>query len=377
MAATAIRVDSIAAFERAEWDRCFSGEGESWDYYRACEESDIPDFDWHYFAVVEDGRLLAAVAAFRTCYRLDTTAQGTLKTITDRLARLAPRLMALELLCLGSPVTESCRVGFAPDVPDRRREDLLRMLIWAFEEEAARLGIGLLGIKDAREDDEWLWRRCLAGYGRMPGQPGAELDLAGFADLDEYLGSLSKATRKDMRRKLRAEHAIRIEYRRDIDDVLAQVGALYEATATRGDLRFECLPPAYFANVLRQMRGRAWCVLYWLDADLVAFNLLLDGPGRVIDKFIGMRYDVARKYNLYFLSWMANVRHCIARRIPVYQSGQGLYAPKVRLGSRLLPQWQYFRHRNRLINAVLRLVCRFVRLDRSDPAIRALLRSIK
>jgi hypothetical protein len=377
MTAIAIRVDSIAAFEPAAWDRCFPGEGEGWDYYRACEDSAIPDFDWEYFAVVEDGRLLAAVPAFRTRYRLDTTVQGALKTIADRLARLAPRLMNLELLCLGSPVTESCRIGFAPEIPDRRREELLRMLIWAFEESAARQGVGLLGVKDARDEDEWLWRRCVSGYGRMAGQPGAELDLSGFADLDEYLGSLSRATRKDMRRKLRAEHAIRIEYRREIDDVLGQVGALYEATAARSALRFECLPPAYFANVLRQMRGRAWCVLYWLDAELVAFNLLLDGPGRVIDKFIGMRYDVARKYNLYFLSWMANVRHCIARRIPVYQSGQGLYAPKVRLGSRLLPQWQYFRHRNPLVNAVLRLVCRFVRLDRSDPAIRALLRSIK
>jgi hypothetical protein len=118
-------------------------------------------------------------------------------------------------------------------------------------------------------------------------------------------------------------------------------------------------------------------MLYWLGDTLVAFNLLLDAPGRVIDKEIGMRYDVARTYNLYFLSWMTNVRHCIARRIPVYQSGQGLYGPKLRLGSRLQPQWQYFRHRNPVINAILRLVSRVTRLDRSEPAIQAMLRSLK
>jgi hypothetical protein len=142
-------------------------------------------------------------------------------------------------------------------------------------------------------------------------------------------------------------------------------------------VRFERLPAAFFANVLEGMRGRTWCVLYWLGDSLVAFNMLLDAPGRVIDKELGMRYDVARAYNLYFLSWMTNVRYCIARRIPVYQSGQGLYGPKLRLGSRLLPQWQYFRHRNPVLNTVLRLVSRITRLDRSDPEIQAMLRSMK
>jgi hypothetical protein len=180
-----------------------------------------------------------------------------------------------------------------------------------------------------------------------------------------------------MRRKLRVASAIRVEYRRDVRDVLDEIGALYQATAARSDVRFENPPARFFSNVVEAMRGHGWCVLYWLGDTLVAFNLLLDAPGRVIDKEIGMHYDFARAYNLYFLSWMTNVRHCIARRIPIYQSGQGLYGPKLRLGSRLLPQWQYFRHRNPLINAVLRLVSRFVRLDRSDSAIRAMLRSLK
>jgi hypothetical protein len=239
------------------------------------------------------------------------------------------------------------------------------------------MAIGLLGIKDLKAEEERLWRQYLAGYARLPGMPVAVLDLSGFADLDEYLGSLSHATRKDMRRKLRASEAIRVEYRRDIRDVLDQISALYEATASRSDVRFERLPSEFFAKVVENMRGHGWCMLYWLGDSLVAFNMMLDAPGRVIDKEFGMRYDVARKYNLYFLSWVTNVRLCIARRVPVYQSGQGLYAPKLRLGSRLLPQWQYFRHRNPLINLVLRLVGRFVRLDRSDPAIRAMLRPLK
>ena len=377
MAATAIRVDSVTAFDRAAWGRCFPGEAESWDYFRACERSAIPGFAWHYFAVVEDGGLLAAVPAFSTHYRLDTTVQGLLKKLMVRLTLLAPRLMILDLLCLGSPVTESCHLGFAPELSEESRIDMLRLIMREFERAADAMGIGLLGIKDARAEDEPLWRPCLRGYARIPGLPVAVLDLSGFASRDEYLASLSRATRKDMRRKLRAGSAIRIEYRREIGDVLDKVGALYEATAARSEVRFERLPSVFFANVLEGMPGRTWCVLYWLGDSLVAFNMLLDAPGRVIDKELGMRYDVARAYNLYFLSWMTNVRYCIARRIPVYQSGQGLYGPKLRLGSRLLPQWQYFRHRNPVLNAILRVVSRITRLDRSDPEIHAMLRSMK
>ena len=103
MTATAIRVDSVTAFDREAWDRCFPAEGESWDYCRACERSRIPGFTLHYFAVVEDGHLLAAVSAFSTCYRLDTTVRGSLKRWMGHIARIAPGLMSLSLLCLGSP----------------------------------------------------------------------------------------------------------------------------------------------------------------------------------------------------------------------------------------------------------------------------------
>jgi predicted N-acyltransferase len=324
--------------------------------------------------VIEGTRLLAVVPAFLTAYRLDTTVQGAMKRVMERLARHFPRVFSIPLLCLGSPVTETCPLGFAPDVAEHDKPTVLGMIVERLTTFAREQRIGLLAVKDARSADAPLWNESLVGFARMAGLPSASLSLP-FAKFEEYLGSLTSATRKDMRRKLRGEGAIRIEHRTSIADVMQRVMTLYEETVARSDLQFEKLPAAYFANVLARMPGRARCVLYWKGADLLAFNLVLQSPERLIDKFIGAS-AAARADNIYFLSWMENVRRCIAARVPVYESGQAGYAVKVRLGSHLTLNWNYFRHLNPAVNAVLRLVARLVRLDRFDPEIRrALTRS--
>ncbi len=361
-------VESIAAFDTKDWNTCFPGEMENWHYYRAVEEAGITGFAYRYFAVIKNNSLRAVVPAFMTTYRLDTTVQGILKRLTSSLAQHFPKLLSIRLLCLGSPVSEICHVGFAPDVTDSEKAALLATLVDRVKRYAQEHGIGLLAVKDARDGDTRLWRPAITGFSRMSGLPTAVLALP-FKSFDDYLKSLSSATRKDMRRKLRSESVVRVETRQSIDDIKERIQALYEATEARSDLQFERLPADCFSHVLTRMPDNARCILYWVNDDLLAFNLILESPERMIDKFIGTG-EQARRYNLYFLSWMENVRRCIAKGIPVYQSGQAGYAVKVRLGSRLMLNSNYFLHLNPVLNLILRLVARVVRLDRFDPEIR-------
>lgn len=146
---------------------------------------------------------------------------------------------------------------------------------------------------------------------------------------------------------------------------------LYEATLNRSDLQFERLPADYFTGILEQLGERAACVLYWVGGQLVAFNLILIDQHRLIDKFFAHDLNVSREHNLYFRSWLANVDYCIQQRIPLYECGQAGYASKLRLGCRFTGNMLFFRHRNRLLNALLKVIKRFVRPDRSDPAMAA------
>ena len=110
--------------------------------------------------------------------------------------------------------------------------------------------------------------------------------------------------------------------------------------------------------------------LYWVGDRLAAFNLLLVGADRVIDKFLGMAYPLAREHNLYVVSWMENVRFCREIGKPLLQTGQTAYASKLRMGSRLVPSAIYAKHTNGLLNRGLAAVAPWLALDRWDPDLR-------
>lgn len=357
---------SILEFDREQWDCCFPGELEAWDYYRAVEEAGLAGFRLRYPSIWHDGRPITLAPAFLTTYRLDTTLTGRWKRLTNAISRRFPRLLSLPMACLGSPVGEICHVGFAEEALPAERPALLVRLMDGFADHAAREGIHFVAVKDAPDAEAALWEACMsAGYQRIPSLPTAVLPLP-FASFDDYLASLSRATRKDLRRKMRAGDRLVIEWRQNIDDVLPEVMEIYGETLARAEMQFEELPADYFRAVLGQLGNRAACVLYWSDGVLIGFNLLLRNQDRLMDKFLGMRAELGRRHNLYFLSWLHNVQYCIANGIPLYQSGQAGYAVKRRLGSRLLANWLFFRHRKPWLNALLRLVGQLVRVDRHD-----------
>ena len=363
----AILVPSIEAFGREEWNALFPGELEDWSYYQAVESSGLAGFEWIYLAIWEKGRLRAAVPGFVTDYRIDTTLRGALKRIAQSIARVVPRLLAIPLVSLGSPVGEICHLGFAADCSAAERRRLARALVARLLAFARQRRIGMIAVKDASSSEDELWAEICgeAGLRRMPGQVTAVLDLP-FRSLEGYLASLGPGTRRDMRRKLRSRDALRIEWRSEIDDIVEPVMALYRATLANAEYRFEELTPAYFTGVLRDLRGRAFCVTYWLDRALIGFNLVLCDGERLLDKFFGMDPARGRAHNLYYLSWMENVRYCIDNGLTRYQSGQGLEREKLRLGSTLAPNWLWYRHRNRLVDRVFAAVERVFRLDAAD-----------
>jgi predicted N-acyltransferase len=345
---------SIHEVGRSAWDDCFPGRLEGFDYLSAVEAAGLPGFAWRYAVVEVDGKTVAAAPGFVTDYSLDTTLNAGGRRMVAAARRLAPRAFTVRLAALGSPCTEDVGLGFAADVDPERRPELLRALLTAFEAAAADEGCGLLAIKDAPAADRELWAALGSpAYQLAPGMPVAELDID-FADMDGYLAGLSAATRKDLRRKLKALDDLRIEVRRDIAGLEARVLELYRQTRARSNLQFEDLTAAYFTGVLAGLADRAFCVLYFVGDELIGCNLLLQDGQVLLDKFFCMESERGPAHNLYFVSWITNVRLCLERGLSRYQSGQAGYATKLRLGSRLRGADMYFRHRRPIVNRALK-----------------------
>ncbi|MGE3142186.1 MAG: peptidogalycan biosysnthesis protein [Hyphomonadaceae bacterium] len=359
-------VSSIAEIGRERWDRCFAGALEGYDYLMAVETAGLPGFVWRYACVERDGALAAAAPGFFTHYALETTLGAAGRKVAEEARKLWPAAMKLRLACLGSPCTETVSLGFAPEIAPPEKAEIARTLVRGFERAALDAGAGLLAVKDTPADQAELCAEAFGaiGYRSIAAMPTAQLDID-FDSEEAYLARLSADTRKDMRRKLKSFAAIRIETRTAIADVAGDIARLYADTHARADLTFEELTPAYFSNVLREMPGRAFCQLYYAGDEMLAFNLLLQNETTLLDKFFCMDGARGRAHNLYFLSWFANVRHCLAHGLKRYQSGQAGYANKLRLGSRLEPTKIYFRHRNALLSRALHMAAP---LFASDPA---------
>ncbi len=353
---------SINAIPRAEWDKCFPGEAEGWAYHRAVEGAGLPGFEFRYLVVEESGTALAVAPAFMTEYNLGTTVQGASRSALERVAQVIGRLLTLRLLCIGSPLTDKCALGLTPALGVHRRQEVVALMLTALDRLARETGIGLLAAKDVAVDGlpsgvgEAF---AQAGFSRLPSLPNAALYLP-FEGEEDYLKSLSRSARRDVKRKLRTAGEVGIQVLRGREalghvDELARLYDLQRSASSVDFDQFEALTPAYFRNVLSEEAMNPIVFLYSHGGRIVAFNLCYHSSQVFVDKFIGFDQGIAKDVDLYVLSWMTNVRYCLSHGIAALQTGQTGYAMKRRLGSALEPGWIFFRHRNPAVNLVLRL----------------------
>lgn len=361
-------VDRIDAVDAAVWDALFPGEPERFAYLQAVEEAEIPGFQLFYVLVRRGERLVAGAPGFLTDYRLDTTVQGPVRRVTDLLDRIAPGLLTLRLASLGSPVTETASLGVRPGEPDRPA--LIAALFEGLEQKAKAEGVMLMAVKDvpgACTDARLAARK--ARLNPMSSLPTAVLDLDEVRDEPAYWAMLSAATRKDLRRKMKAWTGT-VERVSDLRPHAEAIDALYAATRARAAMQFEALDWRYFQGVLDRLGERAALFLYRVEGEVIAFNLIIgDGDGVWVDKYFCTDARGPR-HNLYFVSWVENVRFVIGRGGRRLVAGQTSYEPKLRFGCRLEPTTIFFRHRLTPINAVLAVLSRYLGAEETDPTLK-------
>ena len=366
----------VSAIAKPDWAALFPGEAEGWDYYAACERGARAEMQSGAVAVYDSEGLAAAAPIFLSTYRLDTPLQGRLRLVADKVASLAPNLMSMKLLGVGSAYAEQCHIGLRAGLSRLGTRQVFHVLVQTIEGHGAACGASLIAFKDMTPGRVLQFSHLLrkAGFTPIQSLPIANLDLADL-DYGAYFSRLSPSTRRDLRRKLKRNGDVRIEHRTSLEGIADRVAELYESTRRHSQVHygdFEELPDNYFREVARIGPDSVHFVLYWVGSHLAAFNLLLLQPDRVIDKFLGLSYPLASEKNLYALSWLENVRFAIENGYPNLQSGQTAYGLKVRYGSDLIPSVLYAKHRGPLLNRLVRLSARYIDFNRWDPDLRVL-----
>jgi len=280
------------------WQCAFHNKCKDHRYYEIVEETIECAFEYHYL-LLEDvsGNARAIQPLFFVRQNLVEGVPGKISAIVDRVRKIFPRFLTMRVLMVG------CAAGTGDlGACDAKDEPWVANALQASLSTYARQNkASLVVLKDFpatyRSNLEAL---PVNGYARIPSMPMTRLPLR-YQNWDEYFRTLSKATRKDLRRKFRkAERAPKIEMEvvTDIAPLVDEIHPLYLAVHERSPLKFETLTKDYFRTIGRRMPDRARFFIWRQWGKIVAFSFCLVCDDKIYDECIGLDYRVALDLHL-------------------------------------------------------------------------------
>lgn len=346
---------SIVDIPRQQWDSVWTYPAEGYNFYLSQEKSNISGFVFSYL-VIQDGDTVVLIApVFIADFNFDLALDGLAQSAVRQVQRLWPRFLVVKTLFCGALTSDKAVIAIHPE--HRGRADLFAALDCALLAKARAHGLDMITLKDILTTDAQQLAPLLSlGYSKSEGLPMTTLPIT-FEGVEDYLAKLSSKTRKNLHRKMKEAQklgGVTTEEVTEIESFIDEIYALYLNTQQRSNLKFGVLTKDYFLNQVKYLPDQAIYFLYWIkqgDARrLIGFNLCLNREDELIDKFIGMDYDYAKKFNLYFVSMLENIKWCIRNQKKFYVLNQGGYDVKARLGATMLPMVHLSKVVNSFIN---------------------------
>src|SRR5947207_3860454 len=351
------------------WKRAFQNRCQDHRYYEIVEETLQNDFE-HYYLLLEDssGNVRAIQPVFFVRQNLVEGVPGTIRSIVDAVRKILPRFLTMRVLMVGCGAGTG-DLGAGNEKDETWTADALRASLPIFARQNKASLVVLKDFPAAYRSTLEAFR--LNDYARIPSMPMTRLPLH-FENWDEYFHTLSKATRKDLRRKFRkAGRAPKIEMAvvTNIAPFIDEIYPLYLAVHERSPLKFETLTKDYFLAVAKRMPERARFFIWRQSGKIVAFSFCLVCGDAIYDECIGLDYDVALDLHLYFYTLRDIISWALQQRLRYYYSNPLNYEPKLHLDCELVPLDLYAMHTNPLLNPIFRRVLKYLGPTRHDPVL--------
>ena len=352
------------------WKRVFQNRCKDHRYYEIVDETLQNDFEHHYLWLEDpSGTLRAIQPVFLVRQNLVEGVPGKIRSVIDVIRKILPRFLTMRVLMVGCAAGTG-DLGACSEKDERWTAEALPESLWTYAREKKA---SLIVLKDFPANyRSALETFALNGYARIPSMPMTRLQLR-YGNWDEYFGTLSKATRKDLRRKFRkTERGPKIEMQlvSDIAPFIDEIYPLYLAVHERSPLKFETLTKDYFRAIAQRMPERARFFIWRQDGKIVAFSFCLVCGDAIYDECIGLDYRVALDLHLYFYTLRDIISWALQQGLKYYYSNPLNYEPKLHLDCELAPLDLYVRHTNALLNPIFRRVIKYLGPTRHDPVLR-------
>jgi predicted N-acyltransferase len=352
------------------WKRAFRNKCKDHRYYEIVEETLEGDFEHHYLALQDDsGNVRAIQPVFFVRQNLVEGVPGKIRSAVDLVRKTFPHFLTMRVLMVG------CAAGAGePGACDEKDEAWVAKALHAsLRTYAQQERASLVVLKDFPAKYRLALETFHAnGYARVPSMPMTRLAL-NYHDWEELLRTLSKATRKDLRRKFRkAERAPKIDMEivSDITPYVDEIYPLYLQVHERSPLKFETLTKNYFRAVGQRIPERTRFFIWRQSGKIIAFSFCLVCDDIIYDECIGLDYCVALDLHLYFYTRRDIISWSLQQGLKYYYSNPLNYQPKLQLRSELMPLDLYVMHTSALLNPIFRRAIKYLGPTRHDPVLR-------
>ena len=366
----AAKVVTLAELQNCDaWQRAFRNKCKDHRYYEIVDETLDGNFE-HYYLVLEDdsGNVRAVQPVFFARQNLIEGVRGKIRSVIDGVRKKFPRFLTMRVLMVG------CAAG-AGDLGACDEEDeawVGKALHASLRTYARQNRASLVVLKDFPAKYRLALETSRSnGYARIPSMPMTRLPLH-YQDWDEYFRTLSKATRKDLRRKFRkAERApkIDIEIVNDLTPYVDEIYPLYLQVHERSPLKFETLTKDYFRAISKRIPDRTRFFVWRQSGKIVAFSFCLVCDEAIYDECIGLDYSVALDLHLYFYTLRDIISWALQRGLKFYYSNPLNYEPKLHLDCELVPLDLYVRHTSALLNPIFCRLIKYAGPTRHEPVL--------
>jgi hypothetical protein len=365
---TVVSRDELVKCER--WASAFALECKDRRYYEIVEDTLHPEFEHHY-AIVHDET--GAACAVQPYFILDLDllegASRGIKPMVGFIRRLWPRFMLLRTLMPG------CVAGAGQlDGEEHVQAACAQQLARALVERARFHKAGLIVLKEfSAKHRQALQCSRQYGFTRLPSLPMVSLNIE-YTSFNEYMTrALSRATRKDLRRKFKAAGRaapIEMSVVTDVSPFVDEVYPLYLQVYERSNLHFEKLTPEYLCELGRRMPDKVRYFIWRQNGRAIAFSICMVQGDTIYDEYVGLDYSLALKLHLYHYTFRDIFVWAITNGYKWYRSSSLNYDPKLHLKFRLEPVDLYVRHASPAIGAVLKLILPWLEPTRYDSRLK-------
>lgn len=197
------------------------------------------------------------------------------------------------------------------------------------------------------------------GYRKLETEPNMALSLPPrWRSYDDYLAALSAKYRKNVRSRVLKpieEAGLRVEHAEDVESIKDRLHALYLAVHENADLRPVTLGPDYWPALAAVAGQQIRFALIRRQDEVLGFVVtLLDDAETAVGYHIGFDRQAALDYPLYLRLLQQTIADSIALGAKRLSLGRTALEPKAALGAKPEPLNIWLRHRQPVLNKLMR-----------------------